>query len=68
MTGRSDATIRAGVVGCGNISGVYFENLKTRYPVVQVVACADLVPERSQSAAERFGVPRGSAVTATLLK
>ena len=58
MPGESDATIRAGVVGCGNISTVYFENLRTRYPVVQVVACADLVPERSRTAAERFGVPR----------
>ncbi len=58
MTGPSEATMRAGVVGCGNISPVYFENLKTRYPVVDVVACADLIPERSHAAADRFGVPR----------
>ena len=57
MTSLSEATMRAGVVGCGNISPVYFKHLKTRYPVVRVVACADLVPERSRAAADRFGVP-----------
>ena len=57
MTGLSEARMRAGVIGCGNISPVYFENLKTRYPVVDVVACADLLPERSRAAVDRFGVP-----------
>ena len=58
MTSLSEATMRAGVVGCGNISPVYFEHLKTRYPVVDVIACADLVAERSRASADRFGVPR----------
>jgi len=38
-----------GIVGCGNISGVYFENLCTVFQNVEVIACADLEPERVQA-------------------
>lgn len=31
-----------GVIGCGNISGVYFYNLVERYKNIEVFACADL--------------------------
>ncbi len=58
MADVSEATIKVGVVGCGNISPVYFEHIDTRYNVIEVAACADLVREKSQSSAERFGVPK----------
>jgi predicted dehydrogenase len=51
-------TIRVGLVGCGKISGIYLQNLTRRFPGVEVAACADLVAERAQAAAEEYGVPR----------
>ncbi|NQU40750.1 MAG: Gfo/Idh/MocA family oxidoreductase [Lentisphaerae bacterium] len=34
------------IVGCGNISAIYFKNLCTVFDNVEVKACADLDPER----------------------
>jgi predicted dehydrogenase len=47
---------RVGILGCGVISGVYAAKL-TRAPDVEVVACADLVPERARELAAKHGVP-----------
>ncbi len=50
--------MKAGVIGCGNISAVYFENLRDRYGNnVEVIACADLLPERARESATRSGIP-----------
>jgi predicted dehydrogenase len=46
-----------GIVGCGNISDIYFE-AGHKFEVVDIVACADLVPERAQGKAKKHGVPR----------
>ena len=54
-------TQRVGVVGCGNISGVYFRNAQ-RYEPTEVVACADLVAEKARAKAEEFGVPKCCSV------
>jgi predicted dehydrogenase len=48
--------LRVGIVGCGNISGIYFQNLKA-YAETEVVAVADLDLDRAKSAAERHNVP-----------
>ena len=49
--------LRVGVIGCGNISGIYFENLNLYKPTT-VVACADLNAEAAQKAAEKYSIPR----------
>jgi len=49
--------VRVGVVGCGAISGVYFQNMKT-FDVLDVAACADLDMTRAEAAAKEHGVPR----------
>ncbi|WP_203567456.1 Gfo/Idh/MocA family protein [Aestuariimicrobium ganziense] len=49
-------TWKIGIVGAGNISTQYLTNL-TSYPDVEVVAIDDLIPERAQAQAEKFGVP-----------
>jgi predicted dehydrogenase len=49
--------MRVGVIGCGTVSQVYLRNL-TASTEVEVVACADLVPERAAARAAEFGVPR----------
>lgn len=48
--------VRIGIVGCGNISGIYFHNLGS-YRSTTVVACADLDLDRAKAAAEKHGVP-----------
>ena len=34
---------KVGIIGCGNISGIYF-SAKQKFPILDIVACADLVP------------------------
>lgn len=48
--------ISIGVIGCGEISGIYLHNLCRRFAVTRVVGCSDIIPERSKQAAEAFGI------------
>jgi predicted dehydrogenase len=45
--------VRVGVIGCGFISGIYFQNL-TKFAAVEVVACADLNPTLPKAVAEKY--------------
>ncbi len=47
--------VKVGLVGCGNISSIYFQNCQS-FPILKLVACADLIPERAQAKAQEFGV------------
>lgn len=47
---------RIGIVGCGAISGIYFQNL-AKLEGVEVVACADLDLRRCGEVGDRHGVP-----------
>lgn len=49
---------KIGIIGCGNISSIYLENLNQKFETVEIAAVADLVPERAQSQAAKFGVAR----------
>jgi len=53
--------MRIGVVGCGNICGIYFQNL-TSYAGIEVVSCADLDLSRAQAASEKYGVSKAYSV------
>ncbi len=53
--------VKVGIVGCGNISHVYFTNLK-KYPEVDLVAAADLDLARAQQRAEEFGLEKAYTV------
>lgn len=53
--------VKVAVVGCGNISGAYFEGCG-RFDILEVAACADLDAARAQAKAEEFGVPRACTV------
>jgi predicted dehydrogenase len=53
--------VRMGVIGCGAISGAYLGMAKN-FPVVEVVACADLDVERARAKAREYGVPRAYSV------
>lgn len=43
-----------GIVGCGNISGIYFKNLCTVFRNVTVKSCADLDPARARAKAGEY--------------
>ncbi len=46
--------MKVAVIGCGNISKVHFAALSEN-PDVQIVAVADIKPERADKAAEKYG-------------
>lgn len=48
--------INVGIIGCGNISSIYFENLKAFYNM-KVLACADLDISRAKEKAQEFSIP-----------
>ena len=53
--------VGVGIVGCGNICGVYFENC-LKFDILEVVACADLIASRARAKAEKYGVPKACTV------
>lgn len=57
----TQATQRVGIIGCGNISGIYLERSKI-FPCLKVVACADLDLERARARAAEYGIPRACPV------
>ena len=52
-----DKKIKVGVIGCGNISSIYLEQMKT-FDILEVVACADLIMDRARDRAAKYGIPR----------
>jgi predicted dehydrogenase len=52
---------KIGIVGCGNISGIYFKTCKS-FEILDVAAAADLIPERARAKAREFGVPKACSV------
>jgi predicted dehydrogenase len=48
--------IKVGVIGCGNISRTYLEQLQT-FDILEVKAVADIIPTRSQAKAEEHHIP-----------
>jgi len=56
-----DTPVKVGLVGCGTISRIYCQNAKY-LEAIDIVACADLLPERARARAEEFGIPRAMSV------
>lgn len=54
-------SVKIGVIGCGNISDVYFQAGLT-FDILDIVACADLDPDRAAAKAEKHGIPRACSV------
>ena len=49
--------VNVGIVGCGNISGIYLEMGQT-FEILNIAAVADLLPERAKAQAEKYHIPR----------
>ena len=50
------ARTKVGIIGCGNISGIYLQNLTKTFHNVELVACADMIAERSEAKAAEHGI------------
>jgi predicted dehydrogenase len=53
--------LRIGLVGCGNISDTYLQNTK-RWPVMEIVACADKIVERAQEKSKKYNIEKACSV------
>lgn len=53
--------MKAGIIGCGNISNIYAE-AGGKFRNLEVVACADLDLSRAKALAEKHGIPRALRV------
>lgn len=53
----SDPKVKVGIIGCGNISPAYFRGCAA-FPILEVVACADVDMERARARAAEFNVPK----------
>jgi predicted dehydrogenase len=47
--------VKVAVIGCGTISRIYMENIR-RFRILDLVACADIIPERAEKRAGEFGI------------
>jgi predicted dehydrogenase len=59
------APTRVGIIGCGNISRIYFKAGQT-FEDFDIVACADLIEERARERAQEFNIPRALSVDALI--
>jgi len=50
--------VKIGIMGCGNISGIYLKNCTQRFENLEVVACSDIIIEKARARAEEFNVPK----------
>lgn len=57
----SQQQTRVGVIGCGKISGAYFNTNKT-FNFFDIVACADLDLERAKGSAAEYGIAKACSV------
>ena len=60
-------TLNVGIVGCGNISGIYVKNIPA-YRGLTLRACADVRPEAAQAQASRHGIEAHSVEGAALAR
>lgn len=56
-----DKKVKVGVIGCGNISGAYFNGCKP-YDIVEITSCADLDLGRAKARAQEYGIARACTV------
>ncbi|NJD01423.1 MAG: Gfo/Idh/MocA family oxidoreductase [Ruminiclostridium sp.] len=54
--------VKTGIIGCGNISGIYLTNCTKVFKALDVVAVADLDISRAEAKAAEHGIPRACTV------
>jgi predicted dehydrogenase len=48
--------VKVGLIGSGQISHTYLNNMVNRYRILEVAGCSDIIPERSAARAAEFNV------------
>ena len=60
--------LRVGIIGVGNISGIYLKNLTGVFSNrIDLVGCADMLPDRAATAAQEYGLRKAYASVQELL-
>jgi len=49
---------KIGFVGCGNISGIYLENITKTFKEIEIAGVCDLVREKAENAAAKYGIKK----------
>ncbi len=50
--------MKIGIVGCGNISGIYLSNIGGMFKNVEVAGVCDLIREKAENQAKQYGVAK----------
>lgn len=50
--------VKTAVVGCGAISGIYFENMVNMFHILEVAACCDLNQDLEKATADKYKLKR----------
>ena len=50
--------IKIGMVGVGDISGIYLENITKVFKEIKLTAVCDLIRERAENAKEKYNIPK----------
>lgn len=48
--------MKTALIGSGMISGIYLKNMKENFKILDLVGCSDIIPERSKTRAEEYGI------------
>lgn len=48
--------VKVGIIGCGNISGIYLDNLSKKFQAIELVGCADLDLSRAEEKAKQYDI------------
>jgi len=48
--------LKVGLIGSGQISGTYLNNMINRFHILDVAGCSDILPERSAKRAEEYNI------------
>lgn len=51
-------TIKIGFVGCGDISGIYLENITNMFKEIEIIGVCDLIRERAEKAVKEYNIPK----------
>ncbi|BER91617.1 Gfo/Idh/MocA family protein [Atrimonas thermophila] len=49
--------VKIGLVGCGNICDIYFQNVK-KFSNTEIIACCDIIEERMKKKAQEYEIPQ----------
>jgi predicted dehydrogenase len=58
MGDKMDKTVKIAMIGTGDISGIYLQNITQMYKEIELIGVCDLVREKAEAAREKYNVPK----------